>query len=240
MTPFQRPSNNQIPQSQQPLSQDQFAQHRSEQFQYPKPTSGMAVAGLVLGILALLTSFIPIINNGAFFLGLLGLIFSIVGLVGTMRGKKSGKGIAIAALVLTILSCVIVLATQSMFSAAIDEASTPAISSESTSAPSSADTSSDTTSTTGQSSDSYTITDEALNSDSYTAVIAGTFTNNTDSDLSYVQVSYNLYDADGAVIGNAYANANNIKAGGTWKYEAYCSASPDDIVSFERGDVTAW
>ena len=139
MANYQQPPYRQTPRmenqpghSQQGLN-DPYSQHHSDYFQYPKPKSGMAIAGLVLGILALLTSFLPIINNLSFIVGLLGLIFAIVGLVGTIRGKKSGKGIAIAALIITVLSLVIVLATQSMYSAAIDEASNtlenPAVSS---------------------------------------------------------------------------------------------------------------
>lgn len=98
------------------------AEHQSSQ-PTPLARSRMAVAGLVLGIIALLTSFLPIINNVAFLLALLGLIFSIVGLVGVIRGKKVGKGMAIAATVLNVLSIIIVLATQAMFGAALDEAS---------------------------------------------------------------------------------------------------------------------
>lgn len=82
----------------------------------------MGVASLVLGILAILTSFLPIINNGSFFLAILGLIFAIVGIVATKNGKKSGRGLAIAGLVLNILSIAIVLFTQNMYSAAIDSA----------------------------------------------------------------------------------------------------------------------
>ena len=87
-----------------------------------KGTSGMGIASLVLGILAILTSFLPIINNGSFFLALLGIILAIVGIIATKKGKKSGRGLAIAGLILNILSVVIVLATQSLYSAAIDSA----------------------------------------------------------------------------------------------------------------------
>ena len=82
-------------------------------------TSGSAIASLILGILAILTSFLPIINNGSFFLALIGLILAIVGFVGIRKGKKLGKGLAIAGIILNILSIVIVLATQSMYGAAI-------------------------------------------------------------------------------------------------------------------------
>lgn len=46
--------------------------------------SGMAIAGFVLGIIALLTSLVPIVNNFSFFLAILGIIFTIVGLIGIM------------------------------------------------------------------------------------------------------------------------------------------------------------
>ena len=88
----------------------------------PTGTSGMGIASLVLGILAILTSFLPIINNGSFFLALLGLVFGVVGLVAASKGKKSGKGISIAGIVLNVLSVIIVLATQSLYGAAIDQA----------------------------------------------------------------------------------------------------------------------
>ena len=84
-----------------------------------KPTSSAAIVGLVLGILAIVTSWIPIVNNLSFILGVIGLIFSIVGVVGTARGKKGGKGLAIAALVVNVLSLVVVLGMQSAWSAAL-------------------------------------------------------------------------------------------------------------------------
>lgn len=86
------------------------------------PRSAASIVALVLGIIALIMSWMPIINNFAFIFGALGLIFGIVGLIGVMRGKKAGKGIAIAALVINVLSLAIVLGTQSMYSAAIDDA----------------------------------------------------------------------------------------------------------------------
>ena len=85
----------------------------------PQSKSGMAIAGFVLGIIALLTSFLPIINNFSFFL-------AIVGMVGILKGKKSGKGLAVAAIVICVVSGVVVLGTQSMYSATLDSATSSA------------------------------------------------------------------------------------------------------------------
>lgn len=87
-----------------------------------QPRSAAAIVGLVLGIIAIIISWVPIVNNLAFIVGAVGLVFSIVAMVGTMRKKKAGKGLAIAALVANIASIAIVLGTQSMYGAAIDDA----------------------------------------------------------------------------------------------------------------------
>ena len=82
----------------------------------------MAVASLVLGIVALVTSILPIINNLSFLLAILGIVFAIVGLVGISKGKKSGKGLGVAGLVLSVIAFILVLVMQSAFSAALDQA----------------------------------------------------------------------------------------------------------------------
>lgn len=191
----------------------------------------MAIAGFVLGIIALLTSLVPIVNNLSFFLAILGIIFTIVGFIGIMKGKKSGKGLAIAALVICIISCAAVLASQSAYSEALNSASSAATVSSSTDSSTGSD---------NQKVD-FTVSDEKLNKDTYSATITGTVTNTTDQDKDYVQISYNLYDKDGNLIGNAYDNANSLKAGSSWKFEAYATVSdPDQIATFERGDMTSW
>lgn len=87
----------------------------------------------------------------------------------------------------------------------------------------------------------FTISDETLNTENpYSATITGTLTNNTDSEKSYVSVEYVIYDADGAQIGNAYANTTNLKAGGTWKFEAGTLKAPEEIGSWERVEVTGF
>ena len=78
----------------------------------PPTTSGLAIAGMVIGIIALLASFAPVIHLGAFILGIVGLALAIAGLVAINTGKKRGKGIAIAGIVtsgLSILLAVLVI-----------------------------------------------------------------------------------------------------------------------------------
>ena len=69
--------------------------------------SGFATAGLVLGIIGACTSFIPIINNLSFILGILAIIFGIVALI-----KKSGRGTVIASIILGIVAIAITLSAQ--------------------------------------------------------------------------------------------------------------------------------
>lgn len=214
---------------------------------YTPGKSTGAIIGLVLGIIALITSFLPIINNGSAILAFIGLICSVVGVVGTMRKKKSGKGLAIVALIINILAIAIVVGTQSMYSSALDKASKPTLSSTNGSAASatakpadaSADQSSEATSAQA-SSDAYTITDDQIVKDTYSAKIAGTLTNNTDKKISNVQVTYTVYDAQGAQIGTAYANTTNLEPNGTWKFEAFSIAKPDQIATYKLSGVTGF
>jgi hypothetical protein len=50
--------------------------------------------------------------------------------------------------------------------------------------------------------------------------ITGTVKNNTGREIRYVQISFALFDQDGAQIGTAWTNITNLEAGGIWKFEA--------------------
>ena len=69
-------------------------------------------------------------------------------------------------------------------------------------------------------------------------IIVGVIKNNTNIDKGYIQVSFTLYDADGNNIGTAWTNTNNLKAGGTWKFEA--GILEDNVESFELDEVTGF
>lgn len=80
--------------------------------QQPAPAkrgNGMATAGLVFGILTFVFCFIPSLYYG---FGLLGLIFSIVGLV---KKNAPGKGKAIAGLILAVLGVIAGIIIQETF-----------------------------------------------------------------------------------------------------------------------------
>ena len=55
-----------------------------------------------------------------------------------------------------------------------------------------------------------------------------------------IEEGYKLYDADGNQVGTALANTNHLKAGGSWKFEALGTVSPDQVASWERSDVSGF
>ncbi|MBA2610631.1 MAG: hypothetical protein H0U95_01580 [Bacteroidetes bacterium] len=71
----------------------------------PAPTSGgkgLGIAGLVLGILAAIISFVPCLGVWAILPGVIGLILSAI----SMKQAGSGpKGMAIAGLICSIIAC---------------------------------------------------------------------------------------------------------------------------------------
>jgi hypothetical protein len=77
--------------------------------------SGLAIAGFIIAILAILGSAIPIFNNVSFFFAVVALVFGIIGLVAIRKGKRAGQGLAIATIILSFVTFVVVLATQSFY-----------------------------------------------------------------------------------------------------------------------------
>ncbi|MBV9822257.1 MAG: DUF4190 domain-containing protein [Actinobacteria bacterium] len=70
----------------------------------PVGGGGMATAALVLGILALITSFTVF---GGVLLGLLAIIFGVIGLRRANRGLALGRGRAIAGIILGVLGILV-------------------------------------------------------------------------------------------------------------------------------------
>lgn len=73
--------------------------------------SGFSTAGLILGIIGICTSFIPIINNLSFVMGVLAVVFGVIAFV-----KRAGKGKIIASIILGVLAIVITINSQKALS----------------------------------------------------------------------------------------------------------------------------
>ena len=230
----ERIAMNTTPQNNQSLG-PQTSQPRGAQLSVPG-RSGLAIASLVLGIIAIITSLLPIVNNLSFLLAILGVIFGIIGLVGISRGKKRGKGMAIAVLIINVVSFVLVLGSQTLYGQAINGATSQASQSVEQSATSETETAS---SSDSSSSEGYTISGEQFSEDDYgVRYIEATLTNSSDKDYEYVQVGYSLYDASGNKVGDAFANTSGLAPGKSWKLQAL--VTDETAESFELNDVTMW
>ena len=64
--------------------------------------------------------------------------------------------------------------------------------------------------------------------------VDGAIVNEAGTDLTYVQITFALYDSEGAQVGSAVANINNLAEGVVWKY----SAVPLTMETFESSELT--
>ena len=64
------------------------------------------------------------------------------------------------------------------------------------------------------------IRDVKTTHDDFVGYITGYATNNGNSTLSYVMVSFNLFDARGDQVGTAMDATNNLAAGARWRFKA--------------------
>ncbi len=102
----------QQPTYQQPMGYQQAMGYPAMQPGYPAPgygypvaqsSSGLCVAGMVLGILAVLGCWVPF---GGFVVGLLGLILSIAGMRQARSQGRSGFGMGVTGLVCSLVSLI--------------------------------------------------------------------------------------------------------------------------------------
>nr|DAF60461.1 MAG TPA: zinc-ribbon domain protein [Myoviridae sp. ctLq07]DAY69517.1 MAG TPA: zinc-ribbon domain protein [Caudoviricetes sp.] len=72
-----------------------------------------------------------------------------------------------------------------------------------------------------------------------TTYIEGEIKNNTNKTYSYVQVTFNLYDANGAQLGTAVDNINNLEPNSTWKYKAIGLVT-EKVSTYKFVEITGW
>ena len=82
---------------------------------------GLAMSALGVAIVSLMLCWIPIVNNVVFFLGILALILSVIAYRRARKGKAEGRGMAFAAILISVLSLVGVLATQAYYGSVLDD-----------------------------------------------------------------------------------------------------------------------
>jgi hypothetical protein len=95
-----------------------------------QPKNGFGLAALIIGIIALVGAFIPFLNFGAWFLGLIGLIFGIIGLV----AKNRPRGRAIAGTIISVIAIILSIVLAITYTAAFATGVSQAISSASAAA----------------------------------------------------------------------------------------------------------
>ena len=86
-----------------------------------KASNGLAVAGFVLALLGVLSSFIPIVNVGGDILAMVGLVLGVFGLM-----KSGGRGLSVAAIVLAVAAFIISIMVNVATARMVDSVSTPA------------------------------------------------------------------------------------------------------------------
>lgn len=72
-----------------------------------------------------------------------------------------------------------------------------------------------------------------------TTYIEGEIKNNTDKIYSYVEVTFNLYDANGAQLGTAMDNINNLEPNATWKYKAI-GLTTEEVATYKLVEISGW
>lgn len=188
--------------------------------------SGLATAGMVLGIVGIIFSAVPIINNAAFVAGLLALIFGTVVLIKTRAVKEARRGKAIAAVILGAVTLVIVLATQYMYSQALNKISDAAKEASTSASNASGDRTAellknDVTVTLGQ----FTaVTDQYVTNTELPVTVV-----NRASDKKSYTIHIEAVDASGNRITDDTVYANDLAAGQKQDFKAFAFVASDKV-----------
>lgn len=181
--------------------------------------SSLCTAGLVLGIIGVCTSFIPIVNNLSFFMGILAIIFGFVSI------KKASKGKMIATVILGILAIIITLSAQKTVSDSLDALSE------------------DLDTASGENTEQVLENDvEVVLGDFETTTneyglsntkLTVKVTNKTNETKSFT-IQVEAVDANGNRINQDYVYANNLTAGQSQDFDIFKFVSSDQIEAMQN------
>lgn len=206
----------------------------------PLPKSGMAIASLVLAIIAAVASTVPLINNVAFPLAILAVIFGVVGIIGVARGKRSGRGLAIAGIVVAVIAGVMAQQMNMALSAAFDEAATQA--------------EANLDRMTGDATEQVLAEEVDVQIGAFSATegkyglvstaLPVTLTNKSDEAATF-NIHIEAIAADGSRIDDSYVMANDLGPGQSQNFEAFTYVASDKLeamkgATFEVVEASAY
>ncbi len=179
---------------------------------------------MVLGIIAICTSFIPFINNLSFIMAILALIFGIIGVV-----KKFETGKAIAAIILSILAGIFTISAQNSLSNSLNQTFDEINKNVDKAVGNSTEEilKNDADITLGNleiNKDEYGLTDTKLNVK---------VTNKTSEKKSF-SIHIEAVDSTGARIEDDYVYANDLASGQTQEFKTFTLISSDKIETMEN------
>ncbi|ADU32280.1 FxLYD domain-containing protein [Evansella cellulosilytica] len=90
----------------------------------------------------------------------------------------------------------------------------------------------------GDVSEGLTLVDHDSRSDEWSSYVVGSILNESNETFDYVQVSVNLFDVNGNLVGSTLDNVNNLRSGETWNFEAIILNS--NVDSYEIVDIFGW
>lgn len=185
-----------------------------------KKKSGLATAGMVLGIVGICTSFIPFINNLSLVMAIIAFIFGIIALV-----KKAGSGKAAAAIILAVFTVIITLSMQNSFSNSLDK------------------TNKELDKAVGNSTEEILKNDANVVLNKFEVIkdkygyedteLKVSVTNKT-SDKKSFNIHIEAVDNTGARIGDDYVYANDLGAGQTQEFKTFTYVSSDKVETMKN------
>lgn len=184
----------------------------------------MATASLVLGIIAICTSFIPIINNMSFIMAIIGLIFAIVSLI-----KRTKKGMCIASIIICILAMAMTLSAQKTLSDGLNEVSKDL-------SESADNISGDNTEKILKNNLKVDIGDFKISKGSYGLIESSlpVKVKNKGSEKKSFMIQIEAVTSKGARITTDTIYVNNINAGQSQKFKAFQYVSDDDYKQMKK------